>query len=947
MFSLARRLDRLQTVKGTVVLAALGLLSLMLAFPSSSVHAASVSVSITVTAAEGGAPSFTWTITGCTATPSSGTSGSPQIVTLDPSCTYTISSGPASGNGTLRDRLTGGYSISVSETSCASGTCAPVSLTAHVQELLSTSSNCNGPLTSISSPTLDNWYNYGSVLTVSCNGVWGRAGGVGTRGTSWSWDGGTPVTVATTSRFVTSSVTMNSHHTLNVNMATQYQLTLDAGATRALSSATSPTITSDKYWYDSGTAVTYQGNGVFGRSNGFGNRSSSWYLDSGVPTPLSTTGTFNVATTMSSPHTVHVITRSQWQVSLDAVSAIYLKSITAPTVAGDKYWYDAGTHVTLTLNGTGNRASGTGSRLVSYSINGGTSVPTATTGIVTILNSVAISGREVITGVSVTQYQLVLDSSSTLALSSVTTTPIPGDKYWYDSGTQVTYVGNGTFGRAAGTGSRVASWWVDLGTHTSILTTGRFSVPVSMSSSHTIHAQVLTQYALILTGAYSVSTATHPTISGDDYWYDSGTVVSMALQGEFGRASGTGWRMTSYSINGRPTVGTTTGGAVTVLNGVALTSPQTIAVSAVKQYEVTYDQTIANIMNSITPPTISGDANWYDAGTPVTLTVHGVWGRTMGAGYRLSSYSINGAVTAVASSGTVVVLHLAAISAPQSIISTAVPQYLLTVTGGSGSVYNESPPIAGDTGWFDSGTTLRVSTNGTYDSSGGVRQRISAWSIDNGQSAPTAVAAVVITSAITMNAPHSVRFDSVTQYLVTVQVKDNSGANSLIPGSVVLSVNGGTFTASSGEAWVDGASVVSVATIMWHGVNVAPTQSTQFSVSSPLTIPVNAKVYDATIVARDPFGLTIGGADVAVTLANGTTIHTATGGDGSVTLRMIPLGTYQATISAFGLSSTLSGDASVQGTAVAHLPLSWALILVVVIVLLLAVVGVVIILRRR
>jgi hypothetical protein len=864
---------------------------------------------------------------------------------MDTDCVYTVSSGSATGNGTLRYRLTSSYYTSVSETSCAASPCS-VSLTAYAEELLTLSSSCFGPVVSAVSPTSDSWYDYGTALTVICNGVWDRSGGTGLRATSWDWDGGTANQVATTGLF-SSPQNMISHHTLYVTSTTQYQLTLDQGATNALASVTSPTIAGDKYWYDSGTAITYQGYGVFGRADGFGNRSASWYLDSGSPSTLSTTSAFTVTATMTSPHTVHVTIKPQWQVTLDSTSTEFLKSISSPTVSNDRYWYDAGTTVILVLNGTGSRAGGVGSRLVSYSLNGGGNIPVYTTGTVTVL-AVPITGMEAVTSSSVTQYRLTLDSGASDALAFVTSPSIPGDTYWYDSGVQVTYSGNGVFARASGTGSRVSDWWWDATALTPVLTTGTFSTAITMSAPHTLHTETVTQYQVTLAGTFSVSSATSPTISGDDYWYDSGTVVSLSLQGEFGRASGTGWRMVSYSVNTGPSIGTTGGQAITVFSALTLTSPQTIQVQAVRQYQVTFDQAIAGALNSITAPTVAGDNYWYDSGSPVTLTVHGVWGRASGEGYRLSSFSINGAgAVSVNSSGTVIILNLMAISAPQVINSNATTQYLLTVIGGSGSSYSVPPPIAGDTGWYDSGTTLRVSTTGTYDSSGGVRQRITAWSIDSGPVNPVGTSVAVATSAIVMDGPHTVYFASAPQFLVTVVVKDNSGAYVLTPDSVLLSVNGGTVAATSGSLWVDSSSEVSVATIIWHGVNVTPPQSPQYGVSFPLTITVNARVYDVTIMVEDPLGLAVGGADASITLANGTSLHASSGGDGTIPLHLIPGGTFQVTVSTLGFSSMLSGNAAVQSTVVVHLPLSWPTILVLVTVVVLVVVGTALALRRR
>ena len=866
---------------------------------------------------------------------------------MDSNCNYVISAGSSTGNGTLRYRLTSSYATSVSETSCTSGTCPTVTITAHDEEYLAIGPNCITPIPSVQSPTSDSWYNYGTTLTVGCPGVWGRSAATGSRASSWNWDGGANNLVATTAYFSSSSQTMKSHHTLNVNKATQYQLTLDKGAASALAAITSPTIASDSYWYDSGTAVTYQGYGVFGRASGFGNRSASWYLDSGTPTTISTSGTFSFTVTMSSSHAAHVGVKPQWQVGLDSVSTKFVKSITSPTLSKDNYWYDAGTVVTLILNGTGSRAGGVGSRLVSYSLNGGTSVPVATTGTVAVLSSVPISGRQVVTATSATQYQLSLDSGAAKALDSITPPSIADDNSWYDSGTQVTYTGSGVFDRASGTGVRVASWWLDSSSPTHILTTGAFSATMSMLGTHTLHTVTVTQYEIALEGTYGVSSATSPTISGDDYWYDTGTVVSLSLEGEFARSAGTGWRMTTYSVNNGAAIPTDTGETVDVLASIPLTSPQSVSVLAVKQYQVSFDQSVATALNSITPPTVAGDNYWYDGGSRVSLTVHGVWGRNSTEGFRLSSYSLNGVLEkSVATTGTSTILNLAAISGPQSVTSNSTVQYLLTVIGGAGSTYSVRPPIAGDVGWYDSGTTLRVSTNGTFDINGGTRQEISGWSFDGEPSYPVGATAVVTTSAITMDSAHSVVFYSGTQYLVTLVASDSSGARVLRPTSVVLSVNGGNQMATT-SAWVNSGASVQVVSILWHGVNVAPTPPVNYVVSAPLTVDVNARVYDVTITVKDPLGLPIGGTDCEITLANGTTIHASTSGDGTVALHAIPKGTYQGTVSAFGTSSSISGDAAVQGSVVAHLPISWALIFVLVGVGVVIILGVIFALRLR
>jgi hypothetical protein len=927
-------------------------IALILAFsvaPMRPAFAVSVTVPITVTVAETGPLPFTWTIGGsCAPVPGSGSTGGVVSVTMSANCPYTID---VSADGpTERDRLMNGasYVTSLPELSCGGGGCAAVTPTAHVQELLTVSGSCNGAVVSVVSPTGNRWYDYGTSLIVTCNGIWGRALGTGTRAVSWNWDGGASTLVATTSTFTSSLETMGAGHTLNVNTVTQYQLTLDPKATGALLSVTNPAITSDKYWYDVGTVVSYKGNGVLGRTSGVGNRSASWYLDSGAPTSLTTAGNFTLPATMNSAHTIHVTLVTQYRVSLNSGVSGMLSSITAPTITNDNYWYDSGTHVSLTLKGIDLRASGSGVRLKSYSLNTGPTVSTASTSGITILSSFPINQTESVAGTIVNQNQLLLDSRAAAALSGVTSPPIQADNYWYDSGTQVTYSGSGVFGRTSGTGSRITGWWWDSSTVNPVSTSGMFSATIIMNAPHSLFTTAVTQYQLALVGTYGVSLATPPMIVGDNYWYDSGTAVSLSLDGIFGRASGTGERMNSYSVNSGPGIGTATAGSVAVLHALTLTSPWTITVNVVAQYELTMDPVTLQSLSSVTAPTLTGDNYWYDSGSHVLVVAQGTWGRNSTSGYRLGQFSINGAQPlTVASSGSITLLDTSSISSPQSIVSTKVVQYLLAVKGGSGATYSVNPPIGGDTGWYDSGTTLRVSVNGTYDSAGGTRQRIASWSVDGGQSIITGMAPIVSTSAITMYAPHALNFVSVTQYSVMIVVKDSGGDTILAPDSLQLSVNGGSQRLIGNHVWVDGASLLSIFGITWHGADVAPLSPTQYTVTSPQTVTVNARVFDATIVIKDSLGFAIGGADAAITLANGTVVHATSGGDGTILLRMIPVGSYHGTVSNLGLSASVSGDASAQKTTDVSLFLSFPVVFAIVGVIVLVVVAIILIRRRR
>jgi hypothetical protein len=818
----------------TVVLLVAAFLVGTFAFSPSAHAATTVSVPIDVTVAEASAHAFTWTISGsCAPSPSSGTTGATVTVTMNSGCGFSLNV-PADGT-TQRDRFVGGtsYVTTLVESSCATSPCTTISVTAHVEELLTITSGCFSPTVSVSSPTSDGWYNYGTSLSVSCDGVWGRLGTTGQRATAWKWDATSPTSVGTTATFSSSAMTMNSGHTLTVTTVTQYEVSLDAGAKAALYSITNPTITGDDYWYDSGSAVT------------------------------------------------------------------------------------------LVLNGVWNRAGGTGTRVTSYSLNGETALPVATKGTLTVLNDVLISTGEAVTTNVVNQYQLTLDLTAGTALNTITATPIPGDNYWYDSGTTVSYTGNGVYQRSHGTGVRATGWYVDSGPTSPVATSGAFTVLLPMGAPHTIHVTTTTQYEVQFSGSFAVSSATPPTLPGDSYWYDSGTVVSISLEGAFDRAAGTGMRMTSVSVDGGPSPSVLTTGSVNVLSSVSMYSTHTIAVTTVTQYQVTLNSAATAALVYQTPPTVQGDSMWYDSGTSVVVTASGVGGRNATTGYRLASYNLGseGAIP-VASSGTVTLLDVS-IESPEAIYVTSVVQYHLSVNGGSGITYSAQPPISGDTGWYDVGTPVSVSSLGYYGSNGGVRMRVSALSIDGAAATPVGLASTITTPTLTMDAPHSVTFSSVTQYLVSVQVTDATGARTLAPESVSVSVGGNAPINGTGLFWVDSGSTVQVVGITWENSQVGPANEPTMTVTAPATFGVKALVYPASVVVRDSFGASVGGATVDVTLANGTEVRGQTDGSGTYSLGLIPLGPVQGTVSNMGFSSRFSGNAASDSVTTAGVPLSY------------------------
>jgi hypothetical protein len=731
----------------------------------------------------------------------------------------------------------------------------------------------------------------------------------------------------------------------------QYLLNVNGGSLVTLSVYQYGVVTSvsGPNWADAGTTARASSSGVWGRSGGAGQRVASWNIDGGTSTTVSTTGTVTTSLiTMSATHTVNFIAVSQYQVSLDAGGTTMLGSLTKPTITGDNYWYDTGTAVTLVLNGTKDRTAGAGLRLATYTINTGPAVNVLILGKVTVLNAISISQGENVVTIVVNQYQLTLDAGATTAMNSITPPTVAGDTYWYDSGTLVSYAGNGVFGRASGTGSRISSFTVDAASPTHVLTTGIFFVNMTMASAHTVQTTLVTQYEVSLSGGYLIQSATSPTVPSDDYWYDGGTNVTISLAGVFQRVSGAGQRLATYSVNGGTAVKVASAGAVAVVNKVKIEAPVAIAATSTQQFQVSLNAGAVAALNSITPPTLTGDAYWYDLGSKVTVILNGTWGRNATTGERLVSYSYNGgSANPVATLKTVTALLVTSITTPESVSATVTTQYLLTVTGVPTASYSPKPPISTDATWFDSGTSVKVSTNSTFGTSGSTRQRVTGWNLDGGATTMAGSGAVVSTSAFAMKGPHTVTFTVVTQYFVSVAVKDSSGVQALSPGSITLLVNGAAQNAPKGSVWVDSGSTVQVQTILWDGIDVTPSQLASRTVTAPLTVTVDAKAYKSSVLVKDFLGFGVGGAVVTVIFPNGTSDQFLTQGNGSANIGIVPLGEYHGSVSNFGLSNDFIGNSATQSVTQVTVYMSDSVLGTIVIVVVAVVIVVVELVHRR
>src|SRR6202022_2655285 len=98
---------------------------------------------------------------------------------------------------------------------------------------------------------------------------------------------------------------------------------------------------------------------------------------------------------------------------------------------------------------------------------------------------------------------------------------------------------HGGWARGGGPRQRLGSWNVDGGSNTNVVTTGIVTTPsLTMSAARTVNFNAVTQFQVALDTGATISRAaiTPPSISGDNYWYDSGTSVTLALNGVYGRS---------------------------------------------------------------------------------------------------------------------------------------------------------------------------------------------------------------------------------------------------------------------------------------------------------------------------------------------------------------------------------------------------------------------------
>ena len=121
-----------------------------------------------------------------------------------------------------------------------------------------------------------------------------------------------------------------------------------------------------------------------------------------------------------------------------------------PSETGDG-WYRYGDTLTVSSNGLGTRAAGSGSRISSWQIDTGGVTAVAALGKVST-SAIEMTAAHTVTFASIFQFRLTFSTSGPGTASAATGPSIPGDAGWYDTGVKV------EISASPGSGEHFASW---------------------------------------------------------------------------------------------------------------------------------------------------------------------------------------------------------------------------------------------------------------------------------------------------------------------------------------------------------------------------------------------------------------------------------------------------------------------------------------------------------
>lgn len=390
------------------------------------------------------------------------------------------------------------------------------------------------------------------------------------------------------------------------------------------------------------------------------------------------------------------------------------------------------------------------------------------------------------------------------------------------------------------------------------------------------------------------------------------------------------------------------------------TNPLDGSTASERWYSANNNGTISS-SNAVTIPynhqyllTIIGRATssvFLNEGLQLTIPTPTISRFSNGTGYRISTLTVdNGAPQVEPLTKENLTLAITMNSA-HTYLFTMVTQYLVTLDpSASGAFSSITPPaISGDDYWYDSGAAVTLSFSHVWDvRAGQSRLAATGYTIDGGAATPITEADTgTFDVPVTMLSPHSIGIIPATQYHLTFSITNAAGSKTVTVTLIQITVGGRPEDVPGFATYLDDGTSFTISRILYEAVDVAPPIPEQHTVTKAATVSVRSIVYDASVKVTDFLGLPASGAQVKMTLANGTVLSGSTNGEGNFVAPSIPLGTFTASVSSYGSSSEVTGDASKQSVTPASVLFGTITVGAVVVIVVISAVAAVFLLRRR
>jgi hypothetical protein len=458
-------------------------------------------------------------------------------------------------------------------------------------------------------------------------------------------------------------------------------------------------------------------------------------------------------------------------------------------------WYNAGSFGQFTSSYSWSTTGGSRQNLYAYSLDEGSPVAVARSGSGTYTSpGLTMAAPHTVAIAAVTQKQLVVSGGSGIGYSLTSQT----NDGWYDSGLALAVSSKYVWNQIAGQSRQdLLSFTLD-GTTTSVSRAdiGNYTSPtITMNVAHTLTFNSTTQYYLSVSGGTGTATVGSQT---NDGWFDSGSSAQAQSGYAWGVVAGQSRSdLYSYSVDSSQATTVAQAGSGTYTTyPITMNSYHALTFNAITQYFLA-----VNGGSSLLFAGSQTSDGWYNDGTTIaSVTTNYGWSVISGQSRQnLLSWNLDGGVSTMvprSGSGTFTTQPFT-MDTHHTLNLNGQTQYALNAVGGSGVTFSGSQ--TGD-GWYDSGGAGTATTNYVWGVVvGQSRLGLVSWNLDGGanQVVPRAGSGTYTTASVTMNTFHTINFNSLAQYRLTVQ--------SVVPtsGSVVALLTSATWISAQQSVPVD------------------------------------------------------------------------------------------------------------------------------------------------